>query len=253
MQRPDDQNPIVNPRVWKWLFNQLHTGCGKWGDAPCAETICTRKHYGKPPSIKADVSFMKIRIMDAKNVIHYQIPSNSSHMLMLNLSWNEEYQATMWFSSTHSCKLWRSITPLLVNVASSFHSTWHKSQIHLQFCTHAIKRVSQKRKLLSHGCSSCTSCTWRGYNCTLREVCFIYDPMSSTWWISMYSTIHFLFILHAAIQAVVSQCKHISVLFPVIWILTLISPYCNSSIRIIKAIHEMYIYIFCISKSWHLL
>jgi hypothetical protein len=40
--------------------------------------------------------------------------------------WNEECWAAQGFLNVHWCRLWRLLTPLFVNVASSVHNTWHK-------------------------------------------------------------------------------------------------------------------------------
>jgi hypothetical protein len=170
--------------------------------------------------------------MDARNMIHYQILSNSSPHVNAKPVLKWRVPSNIVILQYPFMQAVETITPLLVNVVSSFHSTQHKSQVHFQFCAHAIIWVG-----------SIDYCFM-----AVALVHIVHEKDTTTfWWRSVSYMTKWVLVDGLAC----TTPKHIPVLFRVIWVLTLASPYCNSSVCIIKAIHEMYEHTstLCISKS----
>jgi hypothetical protein len=147
--------------------------------------------------------------------------------------------------------LWRLFTPLLVNFASSVHNTWYKmSCLSTVLCR--CHWQNYKWRLLSPGCCSYISCTWKGYNiCSLSRVhqAALWErPVSCATWQALVSGLacigsHIsssfctLYLLQPLCwwhecayfpQTVVYHCKRTSVGLPPIWIPTLVFIQFNS-------------------------
>jgi hypothetical protein len=87
-----------------------------------------------------------------------------AQILTLNLCWNEEYQVVWGFSSAHLCRILMLFTHL-VNVASSVHSTQHRTSHSFIILCWSYQQ-NWRQRLLSPGCSPCA-----GFTTELHKPC----------------------------------------------------------------------------------
>jgi hypothetical protein len=106
--------------------------------------------------------------------IHNQMCSNSvtAYNLIPNTeakSLMKQGQSAQGFSSVHSygCGVF---TPLLASGALSVHNACHRESSS-STVLHISHRQNWRQRLLSRGCSPCTSCTRKGYSCFSCSVC----------------------------------------------------------------------------------